>query len=150
MPRTYTRLLVHMVFSTKGHVPFLAGDVGPALHEYVGGIARKNRTPALVAGGYRDHVHILFSLRPDLSVSDVARVVKANSSKWLRQNNPALKAFAWQAGYSAFSVSESNRDAVEAYIRGQATHHRRMSFREELIALLDRHGVGWDERYLSE
>ena len=148
MSRTYTHLLVHVVFSTKERFPFLSGDIGPQLHAYAGGVARRSGAKALVVGGIPDHVHLLLSLSADTSVADVVRLVKTNTSKWLRGRTPRLTEFAWQAGYSAFSVSESSREAVASYIRGQEEHHRRLSFREDLVALLERHGVAWDERYL--
>ena len=99
-------------------------------------------------GGTSDHAHLLISAHPQSSVADLMRCVKTNSSKWIHQTFPNLAAFAWQAGYAAFSVSHSNRAQVQSYIRQQEEHHRSMSFEEEFVEFLRRHGVHYDERYL--
>jgi hypothetical protein len=94
-----------------------------------------------------DHVHLLIRLRTDTSLADCMRVVKTNSSRWVKERWPEQHAFAWQGGYGAFSVSESNRLSVIRYIQDQAQHHRRISYQDEFLALLRRHGVDFDERY---
>jgi putative transposase len=99
-------------------------------------------------GGTEDHVHVLTRIPGDLSVADCVRVMKANSSKWVKQKWPERNFFGWQAGYSAFSVSESNRAAVIRYIQNQIAHHAKRSFQDEFVALLRKHGVEFDERYI--
>ena len=101
----------------------------------------------LEINGVADHVHILVKLKPTLSLSDVVRDIKANSSKWLNEKSTIFK-FAWQDGFAAFSVSESQAPRVQAYIRNQKSRHRRMSFKEELVALLEKNRVEYEERYL--
>jgi len=93
-------------------------------------------------------VHALPSLPPTVCLADAMRVLTANASRWVHETWPARRRFAWQAGYAAFGVSESQRDRVEQYIRAQEVHHRRLSFQEEVVALLRRHGIEFDERYM--
>jgi len=144
---TFTNLLFHLVFSTKDRAPLLTEGLQDRLYTYLGGIVRDEGGALLSAGGMPDHVHLLTRFKADTSVSEMVRRIKANSSRWLHQE-PAARHFAWQTGYGAFSVSESQRDSVKRYIQGQKEHHARLSFREELIALLERHGIAYDERYL--
>ena len=95
-----------------------------------------------------DHVHLLVSLDRQVSIADALRIIKANSSRWVPETFPTLSGFAWQAGYGAFAVSYSHIDRVKAYLSRQAQHHRRMTFQEEFLAFLQRHGISYDERYL--
>ena len=98
-------------------------------------------------GGVEDHVHLYLRWRPDGRVSDLMRTVKAGSSKWMHETFPELAAFAWQEGYSAFSVSKSQEDALKRYIKGQAEHHKTEDFKSELLRTLRVHGVEVDEKY---
>jgi len=141
------RHLVHIVFSTKDRQPFITGAVAPRLHAYLGGIARNRDCTAIAVGGVEDHVHLLIALHPTIALADIVRDLKANSSKWIHEDVGAAT-FAWQSGYGAFSVSRSNADAVTAYIHSQPDHHATRDFRVEFIALLDKHGVAHDERYV--
>ena len=149
MSHTFTHLLYHVVFSTKDRKRYIDAKLRPQLLAYLGGITRELKGKALTVGGTADHVHLLVSLPPTLAVADAMRVLKTNSSRWVHQEGPTPRAlFAWQTGYAAFSVSQSAREDVKRYIAGQEEHHRRMTFREEFLALLERHGVEFDERYL--
>jgi len=148
MAHTYTDLLTHAVFSTSERRSFLSEPIRPDVYAYIGGILRELHATPIAIGGTSDHVHILACLPGELAVSDCMRVVKANSSRWLREKWPDRRTFSWQRGYGAFSVSESNRRAVIGYIQDQARHHQRNSFRDEFLALLKNHGVEFDEEYL--
>jgi REP-associated tyrosine transposase len=106
------------------------------------------RSVLLCAGGTCDHVHLLVSMGREASVAELVRLMKSNSSVWVHEKFPSPGSFAWQAGYAAFSVSYSQLERVKAYIRGQAEHHRKVSFQDELRALLRKHGMEWDERYI--
>jgi REP element-mobilizing transposase RayT len=150
VPHTYANLLVHVIFGTKGRRPTITADVRPRLFAYMGGVVREAGGTPTIVNGTDDHAHLLLGLPATASVADVLRVVKANSSRWVHETFPALRAFAWQSGYAAFSVSQSNADAVRAYIAGQEEHHRHVSFREEYIQFLERHGIAYDERYVWE
>ena len=150
MPGTYSQLLLHVVFSTKHRQPWITPDVADRLYGYVGGIVRAERGVLLASGGVEDHVHFYLRWRPDGSISDLMRGVKARSSKWVHETFPALRAFAWQDGYSVFSVSKSQEDVVRRYIARQAEHHAHEDFQTELRRLLLAHGIEFDERYAFE
>jgi REP element-mobilizing transposase RayT len=147
MSSTYSKLLYHVVFSTKERHPWIVDDVLPDLHAYLGGIIKHLDGFPLMIGGIADHVHLVISLPPRIAIADAVRTIKSNSSKWLHESRKLMQ-FQWQAGYSAFTVSESARPAVMNYVRDQAEHHRRQDFPAELLALLRRHGIEFDERYL--
>ncbi len=114
----------------------------------MGGIVAHEKGRLISAGGTDDHVHLLVSLRSRTALSDILRLLKANSSKWVHDTFADMRDFGWQDGYSAFSVSVSNIEHVERYIAEQERHHRRVSFQEELVEFLERHGVEYDERYI--
>jgi REP element-mobilizing transposase RayT len=120
------------------------------LHPYIGGIVRAEKGAIYGIGGVEDHVHLYFRWRPDGSVSDLMRTVKSRSSKWVHDTFPHLAAFGWQEGYSVFSVSKSQEEAVKSYIARQAEHHRKEDFRSELLRMLRAHGVDFDERYVFD
>ena len=147
MPQSYASLHVHLVFSTKNRAPLIAPDRAERLHRYLGGIARTADCPALVIGGMPDHVHLLVGLSRELAVSEIVRDLKANSSRWVREQFSGTP-FGWQTGYGAFAVSQSNLAEVRRYIENQAEHHQRLSFQEEFRVLLERHQISFGERYL--
>lgn len=147
MSHTYTNLLTHIIFSTKERTPFIKNDLKHHLHAYLGGIVREPRGTALRVNGTADHVHLLVGLPASLAVADALRIIKTNSSRWMREQRRSVK-FGWQEGHGAFSVSRSNAAAVTAYIESQEEHHREQTFREEFVAFLRKHGVEYDEETL--
>ncbi len=150
MAHSFTRLLVHVIFSTKERRPLIDAELKPRLLPYIGGIVSELGGRTLATNAVDDHVHLFLALHATHSVADVLRVVKTNSSRWVHETWPGRSDFAWQTGYGAFSVSESNADRVRQYIAGQEEHHRRVSFREEYVTFLQKHGIEFDERYLWE
>ena len=142
MAHTYVQNLVHVVFSTKDRRKLISQDCQPSLWGYMAGICKQQRIFVHEIGGMEDHAHVLFQLPPTWSLSDAVLEIKTSSSRWTGRS------FAWQRGFGAFSVSSSNLDAVIRYIRTQRAHHRKMSFEEEFIALLKKHGVEFDPRYV--
>src|SRR5690606_23977043 len=120
------------------------------LYPYIGGIIRAQMGTLYAIGGIEDHVHLYWRWRPDSSVAALMRDVKANSSKWVHATFPRLKDFAWQEGYSVFSVSKSQENAVKRYIAEQAEHHRKENFHGEILRLLRLHEVDFDERYVLD
>lgn len=148
MPSTYSNILLHVVFSTKKRARMIIEDVEPRLHAYLGGIVRVEKGVSYQIGGTADHVHLLIRWHTDGKIGDLLRTVKSRSSAWLHKEFPVMSPFAWQEGYGVFSVSKSQADKVERYILNQAKHHRKMTFQEELIGLLDAHGIEYDDRYL--
>ena len=148
MPQSFACLHHHLIFSTKNRAPLITADLQPRLFEYIGGILRSQGSSLVGAGGMPDHVHLLVSLDRQVSIAETLRVVKANSSRWVHETFPALSGFAWQAGYGAFAVSYSHLERVKAYLSRQAEHHRLVTFQEEFIAFLVRHGIEYDERHI--
>jgi REP element-mobilizing transposase RayT len=147
MASTYTNLLYHIIFSTKHREPLIHNSLKGELHKYLGGLVRDMKGTLLEIGGMADHVHLVGKLRADPSLADVM-YVKANSSGWVNDRPTQQGLFYWQTGYAAFTVSESQLPAVREYVRTQEQHHRGMTFKEELLELLRRHNVEYDERYL--
>jgi len=145
---SYTSLHYHIVFSTKERVAYLNQDLIPELRKYTAGIVRNHEGRLLNLNGPENHVHLLAQLTPKMAIMDVVRHIKGNTSKWLSQKFPNLKAFSWQEGYSAFTVSQSGLPKVMCYIDDQIEHHKTMTFQEELISLLKKHRIDYDERYI--
>ncbi len=150
MPGTYSQFLLHIVFSTKRRETWISPALAERLYPYMGGIVRAENGVLLAVGGVEDHVHLYLRWRPDGAVSDLMRTVKARSSLWVHQNFANLSAFAWQEGYSLFTVSRSQEEAVRRYIAGQAEHHKKEDFKSELLRLLRAHEVEFDERYVFD
>ncbi len=148
MPQSHARLLYHVVFSTKHRKPLIAEGWAAELYAVIGGIVRDRRGDLLAAGGVADRIHLLARLPADRAVSDVVRDIKALSSGWCHECGHA--AFWWQTGYGAFTVSESMVETVSRYIARQPEHHRQMSFRDEYLGLLRRHGIEVDEQQVWE
>ena len=146
MPHSYHNLLIHAVFGTKGRIRSLNPDIRSTLFPYMGGIVREMGGSARLINGTEDHVHMLIALSANISVAECMRVVKSNSSRWLHETN--RNGLEWQTGYGAFTVSPSNESRVFEYIRNQERHHQRISFEDEFIALLRKHHVDFDERFL--
>jgi REP element-mobilizing transposase RayT len=144
--QTYTQLFYHLVFSTKNREPLILPAWRPDLHAYIGGIVRNRRGELIAAGGIPDHVHLLVRLPADRAVAEAVRDIKAVSSGWRHERDDP--GFSWQGGYGAFTVSKSMVETVTRYIDRQEEHHRGQTFREELVELLQKHGIEYDGRYL--
>jgi REP element-mobilizing transposase RayT len=150
MPGTYSQILLHIIFSTKHREPWITPEIAERLYAYIGGIVRAEKGVLYDIGGVEDHVHLYLRWRTDASISDLMRTVKARSSKWVHDSFPALETFAWQEGYSVFSVSKSQEEGVKKYIAGQAEHHRKEDFKAELLRFLRMHGIEFDEKYVFD
>jgi putative transposase len=148
MANTFTSLQYHVVFSTKQREPWLRREVQERVWAYLGGIARRNKLRPLLIGGVDDHVHMLLGIPATISVSQAVKSIKGGSSGWIKQNIPGCRSFGWQDGYGAFSVSKSQETEVRNYIDNQREHQRVKSFQEEYLALLKRHEISFDERYV--
>ncbi len=146
MGHTFTKHLYHIIFSTKQRRALIKDRIRQELREYLCGIARNTQGKILNVNGVEDHLHILASIKPSIAVSDFVRTIKANSSRWASERTY----FDWQDGYSSFTVSRSVEPRVSAYIDGQAEHHRRVPYAEELRTLLEKHEIEFDpEHYLD-
>jgi putative transposase len=147
MGHTYTSNLYHIVFSTKLRQSFHP-DIRERLHSYLGGAARANGFEALRVGGPTDHVHILLKMPPTLALSKAVQLIKTASSKWIHETFPTQRSFEWQEGYAAFTVSESQKPKVIEYIQNQKEHHRKQRFEDEFVALLRKHDIAFDSKYV--
>ena len=145
---TFTQIYYHIVFSTKDRAPVLVDGRRDDLFRYTWGILKNKDCHLYRINGVQDHVHILTSLHPMVSLADLVKDIKTSTSRWLK-DNPAFPDFShWQDGYGAFTVSHRDKDAVTEYIKGQEEHHRRVSFQDELREFLIQYGVTFDEKYL--
>ncbi|HEV2854734.1 MAG TPA: IS200/IS605 family transposase [Thermoanaerobaculia bacterium] len=150
MASSLVKVLVHVVFSTKQRRPFIDAVLGTDLYPYMAGIIRQKGATLLALGGMPDHVHALIRLKADLRLSDLVRALKAGSSKWVHERPNRIPEFGWQNGYAAFSVSHSMEGPVRSYILNQEVHHRRASFEQELLALLEKHEMEFNPAYLFD
>ena len=148
MSQSLVKNLIHLVYSTKCRHPWICLEQRRALFAYQAGIFKEWESPALLIGGVEDHVHALFSLSKNHALKKIVEEVKKGSSKWMKTEGPRTADFYWQAGYGAFSVSQSNVDSVSRYIQSQEEHHRKVTFQDELRELFLRHEVEFDERYV--
>lgn len=146
MAQTLTRILIHLVFSTKNRADLILPSFESDLYAYVGGICRNKHCPLLAINGTANHVHLLVVLGKVATIADLLMHVKKDSSKWMKTRGVAE--FTWQEGYGAFSIGESGRENVVGYIRDQKTHHLTRSFEDEFIELLRRYNVGYDPKYI--
>ena len=148
MPQSLSRVIVHIIFSTKDREPWLDRDVGPRMHAYLATVCRDLNAEALRVGGVADHVNVVTTLPRTLSQAEMIETLKKTSSKWIKGLDSKYRRFYWQRGYGAFSVSPSHLDAVLEYVQNQEEHHRTRSFQEEYCAFLQKYGVEFDERYV--
>lgn len=148
MANTYSQLNIHTVFAVKGRENFLLPSFRSDLFKYISGIINNVRQFSLAVNGFNDHVHIFFELNPSDKISEIIKVVKANSSKWINDNNLVMGKFAWQEGYSAFSYSRSQRNNVIDYIMNQEEHHKKKPFRDEYLDLLKKFEIEYDSNFL--
>ena len=148
MSQSLSRILVHLVFSTKNRRFSLTPALQTELHYYLAGTLDNIDCTSLQVGGVEDHVHLLLGLSRTRTIAEIVETLKTSSSKWLKTKSPALADFHWQSGYGAFSVSQSGADAAVAYIQNQAKHHLKMTFQDEYRRLLERYQIAFDERYV--
>jgi REP element-mobilizing transposase RayT len=145
MSHSYSQNVIHVVFSTKDRQKTIAPNFQLKLWAYAVGICKNDGIFLLGVGGIEDHLHLLIQLPPTLALAKAINSIKSNSSRWANQEGQRL---AWQQGYGAFSVSYSLVATVLQYINKQKEHHKKMTFQEEFLALLKKHGVEFDPRYV--
>ena len=145
---SYVSSYYHCVFSTKDRRPLITPALQGRLWPFLGGIAQQNQFKAVEVGGVEDHVHLLLSLPATISIAKAMQLIKGGSSNWVHKTFPQQRLFLWQEEYGAFAVSLSLLDRTLAYVRGQAEHHERRTYQQEFLALLKKHRIPYDERYL--
>lgn len=145
MSHSYTQNVVHVIFSTKERRPVIPAEFQARLWAYAAGICREEGMFVHAVGGMADHAHLLVQIPASMALAKAVSVIKANSSRWAHEQG---QRFGWQQGYAAFSVSASVAPTVVRYIRSQEAHHRKMSFEAEFVALLKKHGVMFDAKFV--
>ncbi|MBL7219306.1 MAG: transposase [Phycisphaerae bacterium] len=150
MAHTYTSLHYHCVFSTHGRRDLILKDKLPEVHAYMGGIVRNLKGNVLAIGGTSNHAHLLIGLPSAMAPAEAVGKIKANLTGWVHQNITAMSSFRWQEGYGAFAVSCSQIDTVASYILNQPKHHETLTFEQEYLALLKKHNIDYDERYVLD
>lgn len=148
MPQSFAAVNLQIVFSTKQRFPFLTDAIRPRVFEYMGGTVRGNHCSPIAIGGVADHVHLLVGWGREIAIAEFVKIVKASATRWIHDTIPELTAFAWQAGYGAFSVSHDRVETVRKYVESQEEHHRGQSFQDEYRKMLTLHNIAWDERYV--
>jgi putative transposase len=148
MANTYTQIYIHVVFAVSGRQSLLENKHNDELQKYIAGIISGQNQKLISINNMPDHMHMLIGLRPDLSLSELMRDIKANSSKFINERRWCAGKFSWQEGFGAFSCSRSQLGTVIRYIENQQEHHARKTFREEYIEFLDKFEVEYDTRYI--
>jgi REP element-mobilizing transposase RayT len=149
MPQSLSVTYLHLIFSTKHRHPWLSDPIlRGETHAQLGGISKQLDCPPVIVGGVADHVHVLARFGRGITQSEWVKEMKRVSSLWIKSQHAALSDFSWQSGYGIFSVSVSSLDQVEAYIRNQEEHHKKISFQDEYRAFLHKHREHYDERYV--
>jgi putative transposase len=148
MGDTYTQVHLHVIFAVKFREALIKPNIKGRVHSYITAIIQNRGHKMLCINSMPNHVHMLFALRPNESISDLMREVKGNSSEWINQSRLCPSKFRWQEGYAAFAVEKQNISRVATYIENQEQHHRKVTFREEYISMLNDLEIPYDERYL--
>ncbi|HNW50852.1 MAG TPA: transposase [Prolixibacteraceae bacterium] len=148
MGQSLSKIYIHLVFHIKSNSPTIETGVQSDLYRYIGSIVKDNDSIPVLINGTADHIHILFVMSKNVSLAGITEEIKRHSSRWIKTQGNRYKNFAWQGGYAGFSVSQSLHEKTKHYIENQEAHHRKMSFKEELILFLKEYGIEYDERYL--
>ena len=145
MSHTYFQNVMHVVFSTKERRKIIPTEMKERLWSYTAGICKRQKVFVHAIGGMEDHIHLLLQFPATIAVSEAIKKTKANSSRWMSNE---IGKFDWQEGYGGFGVSKSNIPVVVRYVQNQERHHRKMTFEQEFIALLKKHGIDYDPKYV--
>ena len=148
MANTYSQIYIQAIFAVEHRAGLIQSAWKEELFKYIGGIFRNKKQKLIAVGGIEDHIHLLFGLRPSMAISDLIRDVKSDSTEFVNKKRFVRGRFSWQEGFGAFSYSRSDLDAVAKYVLDQERHHKRRSFKEEYMTLLDRFEVEYEDRYL--
>jgi len=147
--RSYTQLIYHVVFAKKDRRLAITKNEERRLYTYIWNLLKAIGCHVYRIGGIEDHIHILTDIHQSLALSDVKRDIKANSSRFIRENNLFPKFEGWQAGYGAFTCSYEQLNILTNYIKNQKEHHKKMSSKEELRNILKEHNIDYDEQYFQ-
>ncbi len=150
MANTYTQIYIQIVFAVKGRQNLISKENREELHRYITGIVSNRKQKLFAVFAMPDHIHLLISINPNVSVSDLVRDIKAGTSKFINEKKWINGKFNWQEGYGAFSYSRSSVDAVIKYILNQEEHHTKKTFREEYLEFMEKFEIAYDPKYVFE
>lgn len=150
MPNTYSQLYVQIVFAVKYRQNLISKNNREELHKYITGIVQNREQKMLAIFCMPDHIHIFVNIKPAISISDLVRDIKANSTNFINDNNWVKGKFSWQEGFGAFSYSKSHIDNVVKYILNQEEHHKAKTFKSEYLDFLNKFEIEYNEKYLFE
>ena len=148
MAQSLSHILIHVIFSTKDRTPFIKSDIKSQLHAYLASTCRNLKCECFRVGGVENHVHLALELPRTFTLSKLLETLKSSSSEWLKSQSPELNEFAWQGGYGAFSFSFSHLNALCSYIDQQEEHHKKVTFQEEYLNLLEKLNIEYDPQYI--
>jgi putative transposase len=150
MAGTFSQIYIQVVFAVKGRENLIVKSWKDELHKYIAGIIKGKEQKSIIVNGIPDHIHAFIGLRPSMSISDLVRDIKNNSTNFINDRKFVKRKFSWQDGYGAFSYSHSHISKVYNYILNQEQHHRKKTFREEYLALLKKFEIKYNDKYLFE
>lgn len=150
MAGTYSQLYIHIVFAVQGRQNLIGKEWKDDLHKYIAGIIKGKEQKPIIVNGMPDHIHAFIGLKPAMRISDIARDIKNNSSKFINEHRLVKGKFSWQEGYGAFSYGHSQIERVYNYILNQEKHHKKKSFKEEYLLLLQKFNIDYNEKYLFD
>jgi REP element-mobilizing transposase RayT len=150
MANTYSQIYIQIVFAVKGRQNFIKETFRAELQKYMTGVITNKKQKLYAIYCMPDHTHILVSIKPDVSISDLVRDIKANSSSFIKEKKLVSNTFSWQEGFGAFSYSKSQAPVLVRYILNQPEHHRQTTFQEEYLDFLKQFKVEYNEKYLFE
>lgn len=148
MSQSLSDIILHIVFSTKERRSFIDSNIENELHSYLTKVCKTLDSPVIQINGMPDHVHILLILGKNIALSKLISEIKSNSSRWIKTKGNQYNDFSWQSGYGVFSISRRNIDSIINYISSQKEHHKKITFKDELIKLLKKGNLKFDEKYL--
>jgi REP element-mobilizing transposase RayT len=150
MAGTFSQIYIQIIFAVKGRGNFLQDPWRNEVFKYISGIVNGKQQKPIIVNGVKNHVHIFVGLKPSMSVSDLVRDIKNNSSNFINEKKWVNGKFSWQEGFGSFSYSHSQIEQVYNYILNQEKHHKQKTFKEEYLDFLKKFDVEYDERYLFD
>ena len=141
MSHSYNKIWLHVVFATKNRLPLIKPEAEHKIHAHMREQLIENGCPVRIINGMADHVHLLFLQNPKMAITDIVKQVKGNTSHWINEQNIIADKFAWQTGYAAYSVSESQLEKVFQYVKNQKEHHTKKTFMQEYDEFISAHGL---------
>ena len=150
MAGTFSQVYIHVIFAVKGRQNLISKNWNEELYKYIAGIIKGKNQKTIIVNGMPDHIHAFIGLSPSMAISDLVRDIKNNSSNFINENRYVKGKFAWQTGYAVFSYSRSQVNSVYNYIKNQEKHHKKKTFKEEYLEMLNKFEAEYNEKYLFD